>query len=118
MTNIYTLPIFDKKIKHYAKKNPFLLKKDYEALLDLLEVTPINEYSTPLKEETYKIRLKNSSSNRGKSSGYRLYYFYRISKDCIILFYMHSKSDQSNISDEQLDTLIGECKIFLDENIL
>ena len=115
MTDIFTLPFFEKKLKYYAKKNPLLLKKDYENLLNLLEQNPINEFSTYLKEETYKIRVKNSSSNRGKSSGYRVYYFYRSSKNTIVLFYMHSKSDESNISDDTLDKFISECQIFFDE---
>ena len=115
---VFTLPFFERRLKYYAKKNPFLLKKDYEYLLDLLEENPINDFSIYLKDEAYKLRLKNSSSNKGKSSGYRVYYFYRSSKNKVILFYIHSKSDESNISDEKLDKLIMECKLFFNDNIL
>ena len=110
MADIYTLPLFDKKLKHYKKKNP-LLKRDYSKLLDLLEENP-NPTTTPLKDKVYKIRMANSSSNKGKSAGYRVYYFYKDSKDTLLLFYMHSKSDEPNINDVRLDRLIVECEIF------
>ena len=113
MTDIYTLPIFDKKLKHYNKKNPFL-KKDYSALLDLLETNPSPKTAIPLKENVYKIRMANSSANRGKSAGYRVYYYYKNENDLLILFYMHSKNDEVNINDVRLDKLIIECKIFFD----
>jgi len=113
MTEIYTLPIFDKKLKHYKKKNP-LLKRDYSELLDLLETNPSPITAIPIKDKVYKIRMANSSSNKGKSAGYRVYYFYKNENDTLILFYMHSKSNEANINDVRLDKLIIECKIFFD----
>jgi len=90
------------------------LKKDYEKLLDLLETNPEPATAIPLKDKVYKIRMANSSSNKGKSAGYRVYYFYKDNKNTLILFYVHSKSDESNIHDVRLDKLIIECEIFLD----
>jgi mRNA-degrading endonuclease RelE of RelBE toxin-antitoxin system len=58
--------------------------------------------------------MANSSSNKGKSAGYRVYYFYKDDKGTLVLFYMHSKSDETNINDERLDKLIIECEIFFD----
>ena len=113
MTDIYTLPIFDKKLKQYKKKNP-LLKRDYSELLDLLETNPSPRTAIPLKDKVYKIRMANSSANKGKSAGYRVYYFYKDENDTLILFYMHSKNDEANINDVRLDKLIVECKIFFD----
>jgi len=113
MINIFTLPIFDKKLKSYKKKNP-LLKKDFTELLDLLEKSPIPKTAIPLKDKVYKIRMANSSSNKGKSAGYRVYYFYKDTNESLVLFYMHSKSDASNINDARLNKLIVECKIFFE----
>ena len=113
MTDIYTLPVFDKKLKHYKKKNP-LLKRDYSELLDLLESNPLPRTAIPLKDKVYKIRMANSSSNKGKSAGYRVYYFYKDENNVLILFYMHSKNDEAHINDVRLDRLIIECKIFFD----
>ena len=106
MTDIFTLQFFEKRLKHYAKKNPLLLKKDYESLLDLLEQNPINEFSTHLKDEAYKIRLKNSSSNKGKSAGYRIITYVVGEKSKIYLVSIYSKSEQDNILDAELKELI------------
>jgi len=113
MADIFTLPLFDKKFKNYKKKNP-LLDKDYSKLLNLLEEKPRPTTAILLKDKVYKIRMANSSSNKGKSGGYRVYYFYKDNNDTLLLFYMHSKSDESNINDIRLDRLIVECEIFFD----
>lgn len=113
MADIYTLPLFDKKFKHYKKKNS-LLNKDYSKLLDLLEENPLPVTAIPLKDKVYKIRMANSSSNKGKSGGYRVYYFYKDSEDTLVLFYMHSKGDEANINIASLDKLIVECEIFFE----
>jgi len=114
MIDIFTLPLFEKRLKHYKKKNP-LLNKDFAKLLDLLETNPEPATAIPLKEKVYKIRMANSSSNKGKNAGYRVYYFYKDNKDTLLLFYMHSKSDESNINGVRLDRLIVECEIFFDD---
>jgi len=113
MIDIFTLPIFEKRLKQYKKKNP-LLKNDYSKLLDLLEINPKPITAILLKDKVYKIRMANSSLNRGKSAGYRVYYFYKDNQDTLLLFYMHSKNDESNINDARLDKLIIECEIFFD----
>ena len=112
MINILTLPLFDKKLKYYRKKNPFIIK-DFSNLLDLLEKEPMPQNVIKLKENTFKLRMKNSSSNRGKSGGYRVYYFYKNSKDTIILFYLHFKNDEVNINEDKLIELIKKCKLEL-----
>jgi len=114
MIDIFTLPLFEKRLKYYNKKNP-LLKKDFAKLLDLLEINPEPTTAIPLKENVYKIRMANASANKGKSVGYRVYYFYKNRQGTLLLFYMHSKSDESNINDVRLDRLIRECEIFLKE---
>ena len=114
MIDIFTMPIFERKLKHYAKKNSDM-KEDYKSLLDTLEKNPTN--ATPIKDEIFKIRLKNSSSNRGKSSGYRIYYFYKNTQNTIVLLYMYSKNEQSNLSNENLDKIISDCKIIFKDNL-
>ena len=105
MIDIFTIPTFRKKIKNYSKKYKGL-KKDYKTLLDTLSQNPSN--GILIKEDIYKIRLKNSNLNKGKSAGYRVYYFYRNSKNKIVLLYIYSKNEQSNLSNEDLDKLIIE----------
>jgi mRNA-degrading endonuclease RelE of RelBE toxin-antitoxin system len=103
MIEILRLPIFEKKLKHYEKKNT-LMKKDYQALLDNIQENPEN--AKFIKDDTYKIRVKNSSSNKGKSAGYRVYYFHKNSKNSVVLLYMYSKNELANLDDKTLDKLI------------
>ncbi len=97
MIEVLKLPIFERKLKYYGKKNP-LIKKDYQSLLDSIQKDPEN--ATFIKDNTYKIRVTNSSSNKGKSAGYRVYYFYKDSKGTVVLLYMYSKSELSNLDDK------------------
>lgn len=108
MIEIFRLPVFERKLKHYRKKNP-LIKKDYKSLLDGIQDNPEN--ATFIKNNAYKIRVKNSSSNKGKSSGYRVYYYYKDSKGVVILLFMYSKNELENLDDKLLDELIESAEI-------
>lgn len=44
----------------------------------------------------YKVRLKNSDSQRGKSGGYRVIYYLE-TEDQTVLLTIYSKSDQSDL---------------------
>jgi len=105
MINIKTIPIFDQKIKELKKKYKSI-KKDYKNLLDSLNNNPDNAIN--IKENIYKIRIKNSDINKWKSSWYRIYYFYKNSDDLIILMYIYSKKEKNSLSDKELDELIFE----------
>jgi len=104
---IKTLPIFDKKLKSLTKKNPSL-KKDFIEFIDDLRKNPKD--AIYIKESVYKIRVKNSANNKGKSAGYRVYYFYKDTNGILVLLYIYTKQEFSNLPNEILDKLIKECK--------
>lgn len=55
----------------------------------------------------FKVRAKNSDINKGQSSGYRIiYYLKTVSR--IILVTIYSKTEQGDISPEELRTVIAE----------
>ncbi len=56
-------------------------------------------------EFIYKLRIKNSNLKKGKSSGYRLIYFLR-SETTIFLLTIYSKSEQQNITVNDLKAII------------
>jgi len=103
---IKALPIFSKKLKKYAKKNP-KLKEDFSKLLKEIENNP--KSAILIKDSVYKIRMQNSSNNRGKSKGYRVYYFYK-KDDIVILLYIYTKSEFSNLPTFLVDNLLKEAK--------
>lgn len=105
---IKTLITFEKSLKHLSKKYKSI-KKDYKNLLLILSTDNVN--AVDLGDNFYKIRLKNSSTNKGKSSGFRVVYFYKTDKNTIYLLDMYIKSEVENISKEQLKELVHQYKL-------
>jgi len=110
MISIFSIPKFNKKYKEYQKKFPHL-KIDFKNLLLELKENP--KKGILVRSNTYKIRLKNSDTNKGKSAGYRFIYYYLDENSKIIFLYMFYKGDISNLSDEYIDMLIKESKNYL-----
>ena len=54
-----------------------------------------------------KVRLKNSDINKGKSAGYRLIY-HPLSPTEVLFLLIYSKSDRSDITIEEIETVIAE----------
>jgi len=73
MLNINTIPLFDKSYKLYKKKYKNL-ENDLKNLIKELQKEP--EKWTLLKNNIYKIRVKNSDNNKWKSWWYRFIYCY------------------------------------------
>jgi len=104
MIGIITSGTFDRNVKKIAKKDK-LLYKDLQQLLETLSAKP--DSGTYLGNKTYKIRIKNSSSNKGKSGGYRIIsYFW--DDNTLGLLTIYSKSDRENIFENEIDMLIKE----------
>ena len=96
-------PEFIKNLKTLKKKYKNI-KNDVLELANQLELNP--NMGTDLGNNTYKVRLKNSDNNRGKSAGYRVV-TYCISEDNeLYLVTIYSKADKENILDLELKELI------------
>lgn len=107
MINFSALPSFKKDLKQLNKRFRNV-KSDITQLMNTLQGNP--QSGIFIKKDIYKIRLKNSDINSGKSSRYRVLYYYLNSKNEIIFFTIFSKSDIENISNDDLDNLIKEYK--------
>ncbi len=57
----------------------------------------------------YKVRVRNSDSQRGKRGGYRLLYYLRTTTK-ILLVTIYSKSDQSDISTQKIRKIVEAWK--------
>ncbi len=96
---------FKKEYKKLQKKY-MSLNKDFENLVSEIKQNP--KLGTNLGDNLYKIRMKISAKNRGKSGGARV-----ITKDVIIdvnrevLFVaIYDKSDTSNIPVDELKAIV------------
>ena len=97
---------FKKNIKNLKKRFPNILK-DINELIDELEKEPTLGIS--LGNNRYKIRLKNSDLNKGKSASYRVITYLEIDEHLLLLT-IYSKNSQENIWDKEIDKIISEYK--------
>ncbi|CAA6810716.1 MAG: Addiction module toxin RelE [uncultured Sulfurovum sp.] len=99
-------PTFKKSAKRLSKHYKSL-KKDIQSFLDSLDDSP--KQGSKLAEGLYKVRIKNSDNNKGKSAGYRII-TYSMVDDEIFLVDIYSKSEMENIADEAIDMIVNEYK--------
>lgn len=86
------------------------LRTDLQPLLDELSAgnTPGDQLQHS-HDLTFKVRVKNSDSKKGKSGGYRVIYYVK-QADKTILVTLYSRSDQSDITAETLRKIIDSYK--------
>jgi mRNA-degrading endonuclease RelE of RelBE toxin-antitoxin system len=53
----------------------------------------------------YKVRIRNSDARRGKSGGYRIIYYIQTPTN-VVLITLYSKSDQSDVSADEVRQII------------
>lgn len=113
MVEVIVTNTFSKNVKKISKKDK-LLHKDLQYLYNLLQENP--KSGIFLGNNAYKIRLKNSSNNKGKSGGYRVIsYLYK--DDVIGLLTIYLKSEKENIFEDEIDSLIVELAKNFDEGL-
>jgi len=106
--SIIATPKFKRELKRLVKKF-HSFKNEYAALLDELDKNPTT--GTPLGNDCYKIRLAIASKNKGKSGGARVITYVVVTDKTIFLIDIYDKSEQDNISDKELKTMIEGLKI-------
>jgi mRNA-degrading endonuclease RelE of RelBE toxin-antitoxin system len=98
---------FRKEVKKLLKKYNSA-RKDIEPLIKQLESGEIpGDRIAENKYPVYKVRVPNSDTRKGKSSGYRVIY-YTMTPEAILLTAIYSKSDRSNISNKEIEDIIRE----------
>ena len=55
--------------------------------------------------ETYKVRLPNSTANRGKSGGFRVLYYVRSALE-VVLLTVYSKTEQDDVRNEAVQSIV------------
>lgn len=105
--SIFTVSTFESELKALSKRYKSI-KSDYKRLLEILSKSNPKDIAVYLGKDCYKLRLKNSDNNKGKSSGYRIVYLC-IEEDLnIVLLSIYSKNDLPNISEKEIDSKILE----------
>ena len=101
--NIIATEPFERKLKRLAKKHKSL-KTDLLEVIEKLEKNPT--LGTPIGKNCYKIRVAITSKSKGKSGGARMITYVRIVSGNVFLMDIYDKSEQTTISDKELQLLI------------
>lgn len=79
---------------------------DVEPIVELLEQGELPGDKIPgVGYDAYKVRVKNRDAQKGKKGGYRIIYYVRMS-DLVYLLTIYSKSDQSDVTLEEVRRII------------
>jgi len=87
--------------KHY--KN---IEKDVDIFLN--SINSKEDLGIELKSNVFKVRIKNSDKNKGKSAGYRLISYLVIVENQLQLLYIYDKSKIENLTESEIDKLVME----------
>ena len=100
--NFKTTDLFDKQAKKLGKKYRNI-KDDLSLFIKKFEELHLS--STSIQKNLYKIRIANSNKNKGKSAGYRVYYYIQLEETTYLLT-IYDKSEVEMIDEELLKDLI------------
>ena len=101
--SIETTSYFEKQLKRLIKKFPSL-KSEFKELILSLQENP--KQGTPIGNDCFKIRIAIASKGKGKSGGARVITNVQITQTKIFLLSIYDKSEQSDITDKELESWI------------
>jgi len=101
--SLVALPSFAIKLKKLAKKYKHI-QSDLQALKKELSLDP--KVGIALQHNCYKIRVANSSTQTGKSGGFRVVYYFLDENDTVFLMTIYSKTQKETLSDNELLALL------------
>lgn len=100
-------PRFKKDLRELAKRYRSI-RTDIQPLIEQLQAGEIpGDRIAGVKYQVFKVRLKNSNIQKGKSGGYRVIYYLKTAQ-AIILATIYSKSDISDVSNEIIEEAIAQ----------
>ena len=99
---------FEQQIRSLAKRYR-QIRSDVQAVIDQLEAGELpGDLLTGLNVTAYKIRVRNSDIQKGKSAGYRI--IYQVEPARVILLTIYSKSDRSTIAAQEIEQIVEAVK--------
>ena len=100
-------PRFKRDIRELAKRYRSI-RSDIQPLIEQLQAGELpGDRIAGVKYQIFKVRLKNSNLQKGKSAGYRVIYYVKTEQE-VILTTIYSKSDISDVSNEVIEEAIAQ----------
>ena len=100
-------PRFQRDLRTLGKRYRNI-RNDIQPVIEQLQAGELPGDRIPgMEYEIFKVRIKNSDIQKGKSAGYRAIYYLKTS-DSIVLVTIYSKSDLSDIAAETVREILGQ----------
>jgi len=105
--NIDLTPEYRKNLKNLAKKYRNIRSDTQSAIAELQNGSVLGDRLVGFGSNlyVYKVRVKNSDIQKGKSAGYRIIYLLE-SESSILLLTIYSKSEQEDITVAQIQSIL------------
>jgi mRNA-degrading endonuclease RelE of RelBE toxin-antitoxin system len=100
-------PTFNRNLRSLAKKYRSI-RNDIQPIIEQLEQGELLGDQIPdIGYAVFKLRVRNTDTQKGKSGGYRLIYYVKTAM-AIILLTIYTKSEQVDIAADDLRSIIAE----------
>ncbi|MEG3896875.1 MULTISPECIES: type II toxin-antitoxin system RelE/ParE family toxin [unclassified Microcoleus] len=100
-------PRFQRDLRTLGKRYRNI-RNDIQPVIEQLQAGELPGDRIPgMEYEIFKVRIKNSDIQKGKSAGYRAIYYLKTS-DSIVLVTIYSKSDLSDIAAETVREILAQ----------
>ncbi len=100
-------PTFNRNLRSLAKKYRNI-RNDIQPVIEQLERGKLlGDKISGIGYEVFKLRVRNSDIQKGKSGGYRLIYYVKTANG-IILLTIYTKSEQADIVADEIKSIIAE----------
>lgn len=106
---------FTRNIRNLAKKYRSI-RNDIQPVIEQLERGDLPGDKIPgIGYDVFKLRVRNSDIQKGKSGGYRLIYYVKTATG-IILLTIYAKSEQADIVADEIRSIITEHEKFASDD--
>jgi mRNA-degrading endonuclease RelE of RelBE toxin-antitoxin system len=106
---VTTTTEFDSAIRQLTKRYR-RIRIDVRPIIEQLEAGELPGDQIPnIGDAIFKVRIRNSDAQRGKSDGYRMIYYLKTT-DQILLITIYSKSDQEDIAAAEIRDILQRAK--------
>ncbi|GBE92427.1 type II toxin-antitoxin system RelE family toxin [Nostoc cycadae] len=100
-------PTFNRNIRTLAKKYRSI-RNDIQAVIEQLQQGELpGDQISGVGYTVFKLRVRNSDTQKGKSGGYRLIYYVKTATG-IILLTIYTKSEQVDIAADDIQRIITD----------
>jgi mRNA-degrading endonuclease RelE of RelBE toxin-antitoxin system len=105
---VFYTPEFKRNLRTLSKKYR-RISEDVQPVIDQLAqgVNPGDRVPGIKPFVIFKVRVRNSDLQKGKSSGYRIIYYLRNAEACVLVT-IYSKLEQSDVSTQQVKNILSE----------